>query len=106
MDAYLGSMLPGCLDQLEFMVIHSGIYAKIDRTPSSTQTIRCSELIEDSPAVVIGVGGGRGAAKSSGIDRIAITLMTERPTLCCMVMRTWPQLLTFHLEQCGVTSIG
>lgn len=56
------------------------------------------DLIENSPAVVIGVGGGRGAAKSSGIDRIAITLMTERPTLCCMVMRTWPQLLTFHLE--------
>lgn len=56
------------------------------------------DLIENSNAVVIGVGGGRGAAKSSGIDRIAITLMTERPTLCCMVMRTWPQLLTFHLE--------
>jgi hypothetical protein len=58
------------------------------------------DLIVDSDAVVIGVGGGRGAAKSSGADRVAITLMYERKGYTvCMVMRTWvKQMVPFHLE--------
>ena len=59
------------------------------------------ELISDSPYSVIGVGGGRGSAKSSGADRCAITLMHERKGLTvCMIMRTWvKQMVPFHLEQ-------
>jgi hypothetical protein len=57
------------------------------------------DLITNSPAAVIGVGGGRGAAKSSGIDRCALTLMYEqRDCLCCMVMRNWDQVLRYHIE--------
>lgn len=58
------------------------------------------DLIENHPAPVIGVGGGRGAAKSSGADRVAITLMYERKGYTvCMVMRTWvKQMVPFHLE--------
>ena len=62
------------------------------------------QLILDSPAVVIGVGGGRGAAKSSGADRVAITLMhMQKDAEMCMIMRTWPQLNTFHLEAIKAT---
>jgi len=58
------------------------------------------DLIVDDPATVIGAGGGRGAAKSSGADRVAITLMYEREGYTvCMVMRTWvKQMVPFHLE--------
>lgn len=58
------------------------------------------KLIEESRATVIGVGGGRGAAKSSGADRCAVTLMYERNGMTvCMVMRTWvKQMIPFHLE--------
>jgi hypothetical protein len=58
------------------------------------------DLIKNSPATIIGVGGGRGGAKSSGIDRTAITMMHEVDgiTICC-VMRTWvKQMVPFHLE--------
>lgn len=58
------------------------------------------ELIDESPYPVIGAGGGRGAAKSSGADRAVITLMYERPGLvACLVMRTWvKQVVPFHIE--------
>ena len=58
------------------------------------------DLLTKSKASVIGVGGGRGAAKSSGADRVAITLMHERPGLVvCLVMRTWQaQIVPFHIE--------
>jgi hypothetical protein len=57
-------------------------------------------LIKTHSAPVIGVGGGRGAAKSSGADRCIVTLMHEWPGVtCCMVMRTWvKQMVPFHLE--------
>lgn len=57
------------------------------------------DLITDSAAVVVGIGGGRGAAKSSGADRILITLGYEqKDMLACIVMRTWPQVEKYHLE--------
>lgn len=55
-------------------------------------------LLTDSPASIIGVGGGRGAAKSSGADRVTITLMYERPLLACMVMRNFDQVFKYHIE--------
>ncbi len=56
--------------------------------------------IRDSECTVIGAGGGRGSAKSSGGDRVAITLMYERKGYrVCLVMRTWvKQIVPFHLE--------
>ena len=61
---------------------------------------RIYDLLVNHPAAIIGVGGGRGAAKSSGADRVAITLMHERPGLIvCLVMRTWQkQIVPFHIE--------
>ncbi len=58
------------------------------------------ELIRDHRATVIGVGGGRGSAKSSGADRCAIALMAERPGMAvCFVTRMWTQqMLPFHIE--------
>lgn len=57
-------------------------------------------LITQHSASVIGIGGGRGAAKSSGADRCAIRFMYERDgATVCMVMRTWvKQMVPFHLE--------
>jgi hypothetical protein len=58
------------------------------------------ELVKSARASIIGVGGGRGAAKSSGADRVAITLMHEMQGLVvCLVMRTWQkQIVPFHIE--------
>lgn len=58
------------------------------------------QLIKESPCTVIGCGGGRGSAKSSGADRVAISLMYERRGYrVCLVMRTWvKQIVPFHLE--------
>lgn len=57
-------------------------------------------MIKDPRWPVIGIGGGRGGAKSSGVDRCGITLMYERSGLAvCLVMRTWvKQMVPFHLE--------
>jgi len=55
-------------------------------------------LIKQDPAPVIGVGGGRGAAKSSGADRCVITLMYEQSMLACMVMRNFDQVFKYHIE--------
>ena len=61
--------------------------------------LKVLELIEDSPAKVIGVGGGRGAAKSAGADRIALSLMMEQPgMLGCIVMRNYDQVRKYHIE--------
>jgi hypothetical protein len=69
---------------------------EISLQPKQWEMLR---LIEESDAVVIGIGGGRGAAKSSGLDRVIMTLMySQKDTIACMMMRTWPQLNTFHLE--------
>lgn len=57
------------------------------------------DLIEHSRATVIGVGGGRGAAKSGGAQRLALALMMERPSLLvCVVMRNSDQVRKFHEE--------
>lgn len=60
---------------------------------------RVLELIEEGPAKVIGVGGGRGAAKSGGSDRVAISLMMSQPgLLACVVMRNYDQVRKYHIE--------
>lgn len=71
--------------------------AEISLQPKQSELLR---LIKTSQAVVIGAGGGRGSAKSSGADRCVITLMYEWPGLtACLIMRTWvKQLVPFHLE--------
>ena len=57
------------------------------------------DLIERHQATVIGVGGGRGAAKSGGADRIALALMIQQPgQLSCMVMRNSDQVRKYHEE--------
>jgi hypothetical protein len=57
------------------------------------------DLIERSPASVIGVGGGRGAAKSGGADRIALILMMEQPGMVgCIIMRNADQVRKYHIE--------
>lgn len=56
-------------------------------------------LYENHRATVIGVGGGRGAAKSAGADRIALILMMERAGfICCVVMRNYDQVRKYHIE--------
>jgi hypothetical protein len=57
-------------------------------------------LLTDDPASIIGVGGGRGAAKSSGADRVGVILLDEQPGIViCLVMRTWQkQIVPFHIE--------
>lgn len=58
------------------------------------------DLIEHSPATVIGVGGGRGAAKSGGADRVALVLAIDQPGVqICIVMRNSDQIRKFHYEQ-------
>ena len=56
------------------------------------------ELIKNHPAPVIGVGGGRGAAKSSGADRCVIISMYEHKLLACMMMRNFDQVHKYHVE--------
>lgn len=57
------------------------------------------DLIENHPATNIGVGGGRGAAKSGGADRVALALMMERPGFVgCIVMRNYDQVRKYHVE--------
>lgn len=48
---------------------------------------------------MVGMGGGRGAAKSAGIDRIALSLMTDQPGISgCIVMRTYEQVRKYHID--------
>lgn len=57
------------------------------------------DLIENHPATRIGVGGGRGAAKSGGADRVALALMMEQPGFVgCIVMRNYDQVRKYHVE--------
>src|ERR1700679_1812633 len=71
--------------------------ATIELQPKQSALLK---LIKTSSAVVIGAGGGRVSAKSSGADRCVVTLMHEWPGLtACMIMRTWvSQLVPYHLE--------
>ncbi len=60
---------------------------------------RLLDLVKNHDAVVIGLGGGRGAAKSSGLDRVALTLMYEqKDCIACMVMRNADQVFRYHIE--------
>ncbi len=57
------------------------------------------DLIEHSPAVFIGVGGGRGCGKSAMADRIALVLMMDQPGMvCCLVMRNFDQVRKYHVD--------
>lgn len=57
------------------------------------------DLIERDQATVIGVGGGRGAAKSGGADRVMLALMMEQPgCVGCIVMRNADQVRKYHIE--------
>lgn len=57
------------------------------------------DLIEHHQASMIGVGGGRGAAKSGGADRVVLALMMERPGfVSCIVMRNYDQVRKYHIE--------
>src|ERR1700761_8627514 len=72
---------------------------EIELQPKQTELY---ELIVEHPAPVIGVGGGRGAAKSFAADACAVTLMYERKGLLgCMVMRNSDQILRYHIEAIG-----
>lgn len=45
------------------------------------------------------MGGGRGAAKSGGADRSAITLAIDEPGIvACVVMRNYDQVRKYHIE--------
>jgi hypothetical protein len=72
------------------------LQAEIALQPKQSQLY---SLIKYDPAPVIGVGGGRGAAKSSGADRCTVTLMHEvKGLLACMVMRNFDQVFKYHIE--------
>jgi hypothetical protein len=67
----------------------------IDLQPKQSEMY---QLLANGRATVIGVGGGRGAAKSSGADRVVVSLMYEFPLLACMVMRNFDQVFKYHIE--------
>src|ERR1039458_9652158 len=57
------------------------------------------DTLREGIARIIGAGGGRGSAKSGGIDRISLTLMMEEPGIrVCIVMRTYTQLRKYHID--------
>lgn len=56
------------------------------------------ELITRGVASWIGMGGGRGGAKSAAIQRIALSLMMEEPCVICIVMRNYDQVRKYHIE--------
>lgn len=61
--------------------------------------IEVLRLIENSPASWIGIGGGRGAAKSYHDDAIMLTRRAELPgTVGCIVMRNYDQVRKYHIE--------
>lgn len=56
-------------------------------------------VIESGPALMVGAGGGRGSAKSGGLDRIAVSLLTSSPGIIgCIVMRTYEQVRKYHID--------
>lgn len=56
------------------------------------------KILKDA-AKVLGAGGGRGAAKSSAIDRISLALMMLCPgQVSTIVMRTYAQVRKYHIE--------
>ncbi|MDE2103194.1 MAG: phage terminase large subunit [Patescibacteria group bacterium] len=47
---------------------------------------------------VIGYGGSRGAAKSGGVRRIALTLAFEQPVIIWIIRRVWDDLNKDHVQ--------
>jgi hypothetical protein len=57
------------------------------------------DWLGDNRSGWIGVGGGRGAAKSSTADRALLTLSHEQKgILSCVVMRNFDQVRKYHIE--------
>lgn len=57
------------------------------------------DMVENHRATRIGVGGGRGAAKSAGADRVMLAKMMEAPGFVgCIVMRNYDQVRKYHIE--------
>lgn len=57
------------------------------------------EEMQEGIASWLGLGGGRGAAKSSCIDRVALGLMMGEPgVVAAIVMRTAAQVRKYHIE--------
>lgn len=57
------------------------------------------EWAESSWSGWIGVGGGRGAAKSRGADSIALTCAySQKGIVSCVVMRNFDQVRKYHVE--------
>lgn len=58
-----------------------------------------SDLVENGLATWIGVGGGRGAAKSTAIDRIMLERRIGHPgTIGAIVMRNYDQVKKYHID--------
>lgn len=57
------------------------------------------DLLEGSRASWIGVGGGRGGAKSGGLQRLMLTRRTAIPgTVGAVVMRNYDQVKRYHID--------
>lgn len=67
----------------------------IEMQPKQHKLLR---LMEISRASWIGAGGGRGGAKSSAIQRIALTLILKEPCVACIFMRNYDQVRKYHIE--------
>lgn len=61
--------------------------------------VKISDFLKGGLAKVMGVGGGRGAAKSGGADRVIIAELVENPGIvACIVMRNYDQIFKYHIE--------
>ncbi len=57
------------------------------------------DLLASSQYRHLGIYGGRGSAKSGGIDRIGLSLLIDQPGItACVVMRTYEQLRKYHID--------
>jgi hypothetical protein len=57
------------------------------------------QKLRSGRARTIGCGGGRGSAKSGGIDRVALTRLIEEPGIvACVVMRTYKSVRKYHID--------
>lgn len=56
------------------------------------------ELAQHSDASWLGIGGGRGGAKSGLIQRVALLLALQGPCVMCIVMRNYDQVRKYHIE--------
>ena len=68
---------------------------EIATQPKQTQLLK---MMRYGKASWVGAGGGRGGAKSSAIQRIALNLIMDEPCVCCIVMRNYDQVRKYHIE--------